>query len=417
LNDNFDIVIVGGGAAGIGAARRLARAHCSTLLLEASPRLGGRAWTERFAGLDLDLGCGWFHSAERNDWVGIAAAAGFPIDRSTAKWGVQYRDLGFPREQQAEARQAFGAWMQALEHSPPPGDCAADALPAGGWTDYIRAIGGFISGASLEQLSIADYLAYDEASSENNWRSRAGLGTVVASSFPVESKLRLSTPVESMSLSAGGVTLVTNAGAVHARAAILTVSTAVLAGDDLKLPAELAPWREAASRLPLGRNEKLFLEISGDSPFAPESQVLGNPRDARTGSYYIRPLGAPVIECFFGAEGARLVEEAGPAAAFDFAIEQLCALFGAEVRAKLRPLAASGWTKMNYIGGAYSAALPGHAAARKSLALPFERRVFFAGEATSATDFSTAHGAHDSGVRAANEVLAALGDAASEGSA
>jgi monoamine oxidase len=63
---------------------------------------------------------------------------------------------------------------------------------------------------------------------------------------------------------------------------------------------------------------------------------------------------------------------------------------------------------MPRIGGAYSYALPGHAAARKTLALPFEKRLFFAGEATSSGDFSTAHGAHDSGLRAADEVIAAF---------
>jgi monoamine oxidase len=407
LSGHFDVVIIGGGAAGIGAARRLARTDLSTLILEASPRLGGRAWTHEIAGLHLDLGCGWFHSAERNAWVTLAEAAGFPVDRSKAQWGVQYRDLGFPQEAQAVAHQAFGAWLQVLEQSPPASDCAADALfVAGEWANYIRAIGGFISGASLERISIADYLAYDEASSENNWRTPAGLGALVASSFPPQVALRLATPVESVSLDATGVKLATRAGVIHARAVILTVSTAVLAGHGLKLPGQLEPWREAASRLPLGRNEKLFLEISGAAPFAPESQLLGNPRDERTGSYYIRPLGSPVIECFFGAQGARLVDEGGAPAAFDFALEQLSALFGSNIRTLLRPLAASSWTRMNYIGGAYSCALPGHAAARKTLALPFDNRVFFAGEATCPGDFSTVHGAYDSGVRAANEVIA-----------
>src|SRR5271165_1634059 len=64
--------------------------------------------------------------------------------------------------------------------------------------------------------------------------------------------------------------LTTPFGAVRARAAILTVSTAVLAGDMITLPRGLDPWRDAAARLPLGRNEKLFVEIAGDSSFAPE---------------------------------------------------------------------------------------------------------------------------------------------------
>ena len=409
MKNDFDVVIVGGGAAGIGAARRLSQTKLSALLLEASPRLGGRAWTHEIAGLNLDMGCGWFHSAERNPWVHIAEAAGFSVSRSKAKWGVQYRDLGFPKDQQAEARAAFEGWMRMLEHAPPPGDCAADALPKGGeWSNYIRAIAGFVSGATLERLSIADYLAYDEASSDNNWRTPEGLGAVVASAFPQDVPLRLATPVHAVNPGASGVTLATTAGTVTARAVILTVSTAVLAGDTLKLPAELAAWREAANQLPLGRDEKFFFEIVGPAPFEPESQVLGDPRDARTAAYYIRPLGSPVVECFFGAEGARLVEEAGPVAGFDFALGQLVALFGAGIRAALRPLAASSWSASKLIGGAYSCALPGHATARRALAAPFDNRVFFAGEATHTSDFSTAHGAHDSGVRAAEEVIASL---------
>jgi monoamine oxidase len=46
------------------------------------------------------------------------------------------------------------------------------------------------------------------------------------------------------------------------------------------------------------------------------------------------------------------------------------------------------------------------------LARPFQQRLFFAGEATHVHDYSTAHGAHDSGVRAAEEVIAALASAA-----
>ena len=148
--------------------------------------------------------------------------------------------------------------------------------------------------------------------------------------------------------------------------------------------------------------------MSARARFAPETHELGNPRDPRTAAYYIRPFGRPVIECFFGGEGAEMIERNGPAAGFDYAIGQLVALFGNEARANLRPLAASSWSRATRIGGAYSYALPGRAAARREIARPFEDRVFFAGEATSGQDFSTAHGAHDSGVRAAREALAAL---------
>lgn len=409
MSADADVVIVGAGAAGVAATRRLKTSGLSAIVLEATARVGGRAWTCDAAGLPLDLGCGWLHSADRNPWTGIAEAAGFAVDRRTPAWGMQYRDLDFSPMEQAAARRAFAALQQRLATAPPASDRAADALePGGEWNAYLDAMSGFLNGAGWERISAADYIAYDSASTGCNWRAPAGYGTLVAASLPHPVDLRLSTPVESIELSRGGVELATPAGAVRARAAILTVSTAVLAGGAIALPPALNAWREAASRLPLGRDEKLFLEIVGESPFVAETRVIGNPRDRRTGSYYLRPFGRPVIECFMGGESAGIVQEMGPAAGFAHAIDQLAALFGSSVRRNLRPLVASNWGRMTRVGGAYSHALPGHAAARKDLAVPFEQRLFFAGEATHPFDFSTAHGAYESGVRAAEEAIAAL---------
>lgn len=410
MNKDVDIIIVGGGAAGIGAARRLAGSGLSTRLLESSSRLGGRALTTEMNGLDLDIGCGWLHSAERNSWVRIAKAAGVPLDETRAAWRTQFHDLGFSTEEQEIAGRAFGEWSDRLARQPPPSDKAADALaPGGAWNNYVQAIVSFISGAPLERLSAADYTTYDETSTDQNWRSRRGYGALVAGSFPDGVALSLAAPVQSIAFDGPGVTVKTRAGDLRARAVILTVSTSVLAGESIKLPRELDPWREAARALPLGRNEKLFLEITGDGPFEPETHVLGDPRDARTGAYYIRPFGWRVIECFLGGEGARVLDDGGPADAFAFTIDQLVGLFGTDIRVKLRPLIASNWTRMLRIGGAYSYALPGHSQARQILARPFDQRVFFAGEATSPGDFSTAHGALDSGTRAAEEVLESIG--------
>jgi monoamine oxidase len=408
MSADIDVVIVGGGAAGIGAARRLAASALSVLLIEAGPRIGGRAWTHKVSGLPLDLGCGWLHSGDRNAWSRIAEEMGFAIDRRAPAWGVQYRDLGFTAAEQTAAWQAFETWIQRLR-TPRASDCAADALePDGPWNAYLQAVSGFISGARLERLSAADYLAYDAAATGENWRVPAGYGSLIAASLPAKTALRLATPAEQIELDPNGVAIMTPGGTIRARAAILTVSTAVLAGDAIKLPSALDPWRQAASLLPLGRDEKLFLEISGESPFESETQVLGDPRDARTGAYYIRPFGRQVIECFVGGEGARAVEEEGPVAGFTYAIDQIAGLFGSDARRKLRPLVASNWCRMTHVGGAYSYALPGHAAARDVLARPFEERLFLAGEATNRRDFSTAHGAHDSGIRAADEAIAAL---------
>ena len=404
-----DIAIIGAGAAGIAAARRLAGTGRSVLVLEALPRLGGRAWTHTASGLPLDLGCGWLHSAERNPWTSIAEATGFAIDRSTPAWGTQYRDLGFPAPDRIAARKSFAALEERLATTPPASDVAADALaPGEPWAPYLHALSGFINGDGLARISARDYAAYDTAATETNWRVPAGYGALVAASLPPSATLHLATPIEAIALDGARVALRTPAGTVRARAAIVTIPTNILAGTAIAWPAALDPWREAAARLPLGHNEKLFLDILAGHDFAPETHVIGNPHDAATGAYYIRPFARPVIECFLGGAGAQLAAEQGRDAAFARAIDQLAALFGNGVRTRLRPLAASDWAGTPAIGGGYSHALPGHAAARETLARPFDSRLFFAGEATHPTDFSTAHGAYASGVRAAEEALAAL---------
>jgi monoamine oxidase len=407
--DEPDIAIIGAGAAGIGAARRLQGSGLSVLILEALPRTGGRAWTHEAADLPLDMGCEWLHSADRNPWTRIAEQMGVEVDRRVSAWDSQDRRAGLSADDWAAAHRAFEAWSERIATSPPASDIAAEALePGGRWTAYLQAMSGFISGDELERISARDYAAYDAASTYCNWRLPAGYGTLITSSLPRGSKLCLETPIEAVDLDGRRISLRTAAGTVRPRAGIVTVSTGVLAGDAIVWPAALDPWRDAACRLPLGRDEKLFFEIVGDSPFTPESHVLGDPFDAATGSYYIRPFGRPVVGCFLGGAGARAMADQGADAAFARATEQLVRLYGADVRTCLRPLIASDWANSPTIGGAYSHALPGQAGARGILARPYDNRLFFAGEATHPADFSTAHGAYFSGVRAAEEALAAL---------
>jgi len=83
-------------------------------------------------------------------------------------------------------------------------------------------------------------------------------------------------------------------------------------------------------------------------------------------------------------------------------------LFGSDIRHRLSPLAASFWRADRFARGSYSYAKPGHADDRARLAEPVEGRLFFAGEACSPHHFSTAHGAYETGLQAAEAVLASL---------
>ncbi len=163
---------------------------------------------------------------------------------------------------------------------------------------------------------------------------------------------------------------------------------------------------EAAGQLPLGIADKLFLALEEPEAFPHNAHLLGNPHSPNTGSYFIQPMGMPVIEGFFGGDGARALEELGEDGAFAFAIDEIAALLGtADSQApdtdRRFSLDAEEW-----IGGSYSHALPGFAAARGCLADAGDERIAFAGEAVSRQDYSTAHGAFDSGVAAVQRLFA-----------
>jgi monoamine oxidase len=138
-----------------------------------------------------------------------------------------------------------------------------------------------------------------------------------------------------------------------------------------------------------------------------DGNLRGATMRAEMGTYHLRPFGQPCIEGFFGGRFAQTLEDAGDGAIAAHSIDEIVSFLGSDFRRKLRPLAESRWAHDPFARGSYSHALPGHVTKRAVLAAPVDGRLFFAGEATSPNFFSTAHGAHDSGERAAKEVMAA----------
>lgn len=409
---DVDVAIVGGGAAGIAAARRLGALGRSVLVLEALPRLGGRAHTADIQGFPFDLGCGWLHSAERNPLAALAEARGCRLDRSEGAWRRQLHDIDFPARDQAAAWAAYERLGERLRHTPPPSDRAGDLVARDDpWRPFLDGLSGFLNGVELDQLSVQDFLAYDDWASETNWRLPSGYGAFLAGlgeAFPAALGTRVTSVTEGQ-----GVTVETDRGTVHARAAIVTVSSNILASGAIRFAPTLDDHLHAAARLPLGLDNKVFLALSEPDAVPAESHLLGQLDRAGTGSYYLRPFGRPVIEAFLGGALARELEAAGEAATYDFVRRELRDLLGARFDRSLTPLKVTRWGAEPTILGSYSHAEPGHADARAILARPPGARLCFAGEACSAHDYSTAHGAWQSGLEAADWIAANLpGDAA-----
>jgi monoamine oxidase len=403
-----EVVIVGGGAAGVAAGRRLHDAGIDCLLLEARARLGGRAFTVRTdKGFPIDLGCGWLHSADRNPWSKIARALRLTVDKTLPPWERPAVPIGFPPAEQESFHTALEEfWERVDDASEDEPDVAASRFldPGGRWNNLINAVSTYLSGVELDRVSVHGYGCYED--SDVNWRVVEGYGTAVAghaAGVPVA----LNTPVQRIDHSGRRLRIETAAGTIDADAAIVTIPTNVLAEEGLRFTPALPDKVEAARGLPLGLADKLFLSLSDADEFDKDSRLFGRPARRGTATYHLRPFGRPMIEAYFAGGLAEELEAGGDAAFFDFARAELVGLLGSDFAGRIAPIYTHRWKADPFARGSYSYTLPGKTDCREWLATPVDDRLFFAGEACSSNSYSTAHGAYLTGIAAAEQAIAA----------
>jgi monoamine oxidase len=405
---NVETVVIGGGSAGIAAARRLFHAGIQCLLIEARSRLGGRAWTMTdSSGFSIDLGCGWLHSADRNPWVAIAQEQRRAIDKTPPPWRRTSLPLRFSIEDQQEFLKAQHEFFERVgKRAGVEPDVAAGTLLAPGcrWNNLIGAIGTYISGAELDRVSARDFDNFNDTGV--NWRIVEGYGATIAECGR-ELPHALDCAVNEIDHSGKRLRIKTSQGTIDADRAILTIPTNVLARAENLFRPVLPRKIEAAHNLPLGLADKLFLLLEHANEFEAETRLFGATDRIGTATYHLRPFGRPQIEVYFGGAHAAELEAEGKPAFFDFAVSELTSLLGSEFARRVKPIHIHCWGADPFARGSYSYALPGKTACRAVLAAPVDDRLFFAGEACSQGDFSTAHGGWITGVAAADQLIEA----------
>jgi monoamine oxidase len=411
LPSEVDVAVIGAGAAGIAAGRRLSEAGVSLIVLEARERAGGRTWTIEKNGYPLDLGGEWLHSADRNVLAGIAGAQGFALYHRRPDWATRLRNSGATPEEEADwvaEREAHYWAMHRAAQEPEDRPAASVLTPGGRWNTLFNATSTWGNAVELDKLSVKDNDRYED--SGVNWRVERGYGALLAA-LAETLPIAFSTPVSLIDHRGRDIVIDTKRGRLRAQRAIVSVPTSIVAAEALAFNPVLPSKLDAAHGLPLGLANKLFFSFTGrmdDLDEAGDIFLVGSTTRLETMSYQARPFGRPILQCFFGGEFAAGLEHEGFAAMAAFATDELAALRGSSIRKELTPLAASFWRADEFARGSYSYARPGRADDRAVLAAPIDGRLFFAGEATSPNFFSTVHGACETGVRAAEEALASL---------
>ncbi|MGH6619525.1 MAG: flavin monoamine oxidase family protein [Alphaproteobacteria bacterium] len=408
---DYDIAVVGAGAAGLAAARTASERGFRTVVLEAKGRVGGRAHTESASlGVPFDHGCRWLHSASRNPFVAIARRLGYApaLERR-----VRQVFLGGRRAGAAETADwiAFAERnFKAMEAAGQDGRDipSAEAIERGArWSALFDAWCAMMTSFNTDAVSTLDYARYIDT--KENWVVPEGFGALVAH-YGAGLPVTLNAPVGRIGWGGPRVTLETPQGTVSAAAAIVTVSTAVLANGSIRFAPALPDWkRSAIEAVPMGAANKvgfaLRRDVFGDPP-GRFSIFSSDKADAM--HFHVRPCGERVVGAYVGGRVCDALEKDGPAAMTALARERLKAIFGADIEKEIAGSVATAWRGDPEIGGGYSGARPGQAHRRADLARPLDGRLFFAGEATSIDFYSTAHGAYFSGVAAAEAAGAAV---------
>jgi monoamine oxidase len=352
-NGDTDVVVVGGGAAGLAAGRRLHEAAIQCLVVEARPRLGGRALTVTDPlGFALDLGCGWLHSADRNPWSTIAETQGRRIDQTPPHWMRPSLTIGFPLAEQLQFRDAAQAFLPnwARRNVHPTIRLPRCSSRAGGEQSHRR--GQHLRhGAELERFQRTILPAMR---TPRNWRVVEGYGTTIAA-YGSDIPVMLDCPVLRIDHRASRLRIETAKGVVTADQVIVTAPTPILADDGFFTPA-LPDKVAAAAALPLGLDDKLFLSLDRPEEFEQDSRLFGRTDRTGTGAYHLRPFGRPQIEAYFGGTLASDLEAAGEAAFFNFAVAELVALLGSGFACRIEPVAMHRWGADPFSRGAYSCA-------------------------------------------------------------
>lgn len=426
-----DSIVIGAGASGLAAARRLASAGQRVTILEARDRIGGRTWTSDELGPPIDLGASWIHGTTDNPITQLARDAGLRfIPTNFDAFGTHDLDgrLLRPIEEEpiyqhwldlsaaldrmsrgSDADQSVAAAIEAVQRAPgwssPAGIDRALVERYLAWSASVEL--GEDRAADLTELSLRTYLDGEEFGGP--WVMLDGGYHAVFAPIADALDIRLGERVTAIATDASGVTVTTDGGTHRADRVVVTVPLGVLKSGDISFTPPLPAATQAAiGRLGMGDFLKAVMRFT--SPVWPGGQDwLGRLGETVFGEFVdLRAVtGEEIAVGFAAGSQARRLEALDDDAIIGEAHAALGAALGKADLPEPETGLVTRWGQDPFARGSYSFLAVGSTPDdRDALAAPLGPRLILAGEAASRLHPSTVAGAWLSGEVAVDRLLA-----------
>lgn len=412
-----DALVVGAGAAGLMAARRLARKGLRVIVLEARDRIGGRVAERVISGSSerVEIGAEFIHGAAPQTMALLREAGIRSLPVGDTGWtfdehgGMQPDDRDFGQTAallaQASALKddvSVDAYLEHFEREPATRSAAELARTFVEGFDAADPAIASVKGIAQEVGSGVDF---------NSTRPEGGYGPVFAalheSCVEAGVDVRLLMRVQKIAWQRGGVIVTCARETLSASAAIITLPVGVLRAGEVTFDPPLPDVKQhAMAGIEMGPVVKVCLAFTK----AFWNGAFYRSASLPFGAYWTQyPKATTTLVAWAGGPRAAALVEKSADEVIEVAMQGLATMFGDAIRRDFIGAVWHNWSSDPFARGAYSYVRVGAMESREELAEPIDATLFFAGEACAAGgQGGTVHGAFATGERAADEVEGAL---------
>jgi monoamine oxidase len=415
-----DVIVIGGGIAGLTTTQRLAAAGVNVTLLEARDRLGGRIFTQHHQGYPVELGAEFVHGRSP-EIFNLATAAGLKLAESggdfRSKVGGRWEDSEnlmtevdelFDQIPVDGPDQSFRQYIDSTRYSPEVKDQAT------------RFVEGFHA-ADPDRVGIHWLLkttkAEESIHGDTSFRIRDGYSKLVETLAHeiAGQRILLDTTVNAIRWQPGAVTVETSRGNFRAPQVVVTLPLGVLHAGSVEFTPGLVEKDEAMRLLSMG--PVIRVSLCFQNKFWEDDQHMRNLSFLFTDNEYFptwwssNPLSYPILTGWAAGRYGRTLSGKSETQITNIAMSALAQILD-RGESDLKPAASfvHDWQRDVFSRGAYSYGNVGGAEAGRRLAEPMADTLFFAGEATNFEGHNgTVNGAMNSGIRVADEILLVSG--------